>query len=58
MFNADLLINGYAEPYTFPPDVTYSKLFVNFAKEAREQEVGLWSYGYEGTTRGDLDKRK
>lgn len=58
MLNADMLINGYAEPYTFPPDVTYSKMFVKFAKEAREKEVGLWSYGYEGTTRGDLDKRK
>ena len=55
MFNADLVINGYAEPSTFQPDVKYSDSFVKFAREAREQNTGLWAYGENGTTRGDLD---
>lgn len=55
MFNADLVLNGYAEPSTYPPDVTYSEYFRKFAREAREKEVGLWAYGPEGTTKGDLD---
>ncbi|QPC48315.1 nuclease [Mangrovibacillus cuniculi] len=57
MFNADLLLNGYAEPSTFPPDVSYSKLFRKFAEEAREKEVGLWSIGPNGTTSGDFDQK-
>ena len=55
MFNADLIINGYAEPSTFQPDVKYSDYFIEFAREAREHNTGLWAYGENGTTRGDLD---
>ncbi|KUP09667.1 thermonuclease [Bacillus coahuilensis m2-6] len=56
MFNAQLVIEGYAEPSTYPPDVKYSDYFRKFAREARENEVGLWSFGRDGTTRGDLDE--
>ena len=55
MFNADLVLNGYAEPSTYPPDVKYAEFFRKFAREAREKEVGLWAYGEYGTTKGDLD---
>lgn len=55
MFNADLVLNGYAEPATYPPDVKYSDYFVKFAKEARENNTGLWAFGENGTTKGDLD---
>jgi|GEM_PF-886549 len=55
MFNADLVINGYAEPSTYPPDVKYSDYFVKFAREARTNGTGLWAYGENGTTKGDLD---
>jgi micrococcal nuclease len=55
MFNADLVLNGYAEPSTYPPDVKYSDYFVKFAREAREANKGLWAFGSEGTTKGDLD---
>jgi micrococcal nuclease len=55
MFNADLVINGYAEPSTYPPDVKYSEYFRKFAREAREANKGLWAYGSEGTTKGDFD---
>ncbi|WP_333880347.1 thermonuclease family protein [Lysinibacillus capsici] len=55
MFNAKLVLDGYAEPSTYNPDVTYSEYFVTFASEARNQNKGLWAYGAEGTTKGDLD---
>lgn len=42
MFNAELILNGYAEPYPFPPDVKYKDYFEKFAREAREQGLGLW----------------
>jgi micrococcal nuclease len=57
MFNADLVLNGFAEPSTFPPDVKYSEYFVKFAREARESGTGLWAFGTEGTTKGDLDTK-
>lgn len=55
MFNADLVINGYAEPATYPPDIRYAEYFRKFAREARDQGIGLWAYGEEGTTKGDFD---
>lgn len=42
MFNANLVLNGYANSATYPPDVKYSKLFIKFEKEAREKNLGLW----------------
>ncbi|PKG26956.1 nuclease [Cytobacillus horneckiae] len=58
MFNADFVINGFAEPSTYPPDVKYSDYFVKFAKVAREQNTGLWAFGENGTTKGDLDPKE
>ncbi|UXH46454.1 thermonuclease family protein [Rossellomorea vietnamensis] len=58
MFNADLVLNGYAEPSTYNPDVKYSDYFVKFAREARENGTGLWAYGENGTTKGDLDAKE
>lgn len=58
MFNAQLVLNGYAEPSTYPPDVKYSDYFVKFAKEARADETGLWAFSEDGTTKGDLDPKE
>lgn len=58
MFNVDLVINGFAEPSTYPPDIKYSDYFVKFAKEAREQNTGLWAFGENETTKGDLDPKE
>ncbi len=55
MFNAELLLKGYAEPSTFPPDVKFSPYFRKFAREARSSKVGLWGFGDKGTTTGDFD---
>lgn len=55
LFNAKLVLDGYAEPSTYNPDVTYSEYFKNFAREARESSTGLWAIASEGTTKGDFD---
>ena len=44
MLNADLVLNGYAEPSTFIPDVKYRAYFVKFAREARDRNTGLWAF--------------
>ncbi|MEW5933446.1 MAG: stalk domain-containing protein [Bacillota bacterium] len=48
MFNAELLLEGYAHVMTVPPDVRYADLFVWLAREAREAGRGLWGAGGEG----------
>ncbi|OIQ59720.1 thermonuclease precursor [Moorella thermoacetica] len=42
MYNAELLLNGYAQVMTVPPNVKYADLFVKLQKEAREAGKGLW----------------
>jgi len=42
MFNAELLLEGYAQVMTVPPNVKYADLFVKLQREAREAEKGLW----------------
>ena len=42
MFNAELLLQGYAELMTIPPDVKYVDLFRPMAAEARDADRGLW----------------
>lgn len=44
LFVNDYLVRqGYAYVYTFPPDVKYSKQFVQAQREARENNRGLWT---------------
>lgn len=43
MVNAILVAEGYAQVATFPPDVKYVDLFLNWQQEAREAGRGLWS---------------
>lgn len=54
MFNARALAEGFAQPYTFPPDVRYAELFMEVATEARDEGRGLWSISRQGTTRGTV----
>ena len=43
LFNAILLLEGYAQVATYPPDVKYiDKYFVGFQAEARNANKGLW----------------
>lgn len=42
MFNARLLLDGYAQLMTIQPNSRYANLFVHFQREAREANKGLW----------------
>jgi micrococcal nuclease len=42
MFNAELLLEGYAQVMTVPPNVKYADLFAELQREAREAQKGLW----------------
>jgi len=43
MFNATLLIEGYAQIATYPPNVRYVDVFRDLQREAREANRGLWA---------------
>ena len=43
MFNAKLLLEGYAQVMTVQPNSLYSEIFVRFQREAREEKKGLWA---------------
>ena len=43
MVNAIMLTQGYATNVTIQPDVKYAQLFLGFTREARLNNVGLWS---------------
>lgn len=53
MFNAALVINGYAQASTYEPDVKYSELFRELSRQARIDKKGLWKISENGTTKGD-----
>ncbi|WP_253256508.1 MULTISPECIES: thermonuclease family protein [unclassified Neomoorella] len=42
MYNAELLLNGYAQVMTVPPNVKYADLFIKLQQEARQAGKGLW----------------
>jgi micrococcal nuclease len=41
--NLSLVRDGYAVPYTFPPNVAHTNEFVSAAADARNAGRGLWS---------------
>ncbi len=41
--NLSLVHDGYAVPYTFPPNVAHTNEFVSAAADARQAGRGLWS---------------
>ena len=53
--NAELIKEGYASLYTFPPNVKYVDLFVKLQKEAREGAKGFWG-GYKTVDSGEAYK--
>jgi micrococcal nuclease len=50
MFNAILLLYGYAQVMTVPPNVKYVDYFLKFQREAREKGAGLWKSTQSKTT--------
>jgi len=55
MFNAILVIQGYAQAATYPPDVKYAEYFAKYEAEARENNRGLWALE-EKTKSQNLDR--
>lgn len=43
--NEELVRQGFAKVYTYPPDVKYTEKFIVAQKEAREKKLGLWAEG-------------
>jgi micrococcal nuclease len=43
MFNARLLLEGYAQTMTIQPNSRYAELFVRFQREAKTNNRGLWN---------------
>jgi len=43
MFNAELLLQGYAQVMTITPNVKYADRFLKFEQEARAAGKGLWA---------------
>jgi micrococcal nuclease len=42
MVNAELVLRGYAQVMTVPPNVRYQQLFLRLQRDAREAGRGLW----------------
>jgi len=42
MVNAELVRQGYAQVYTYPPDVKYNEQFLELERKAREKGRGCW----------------
>lgn len=47
LFNAVLLLEGYAQVMTVPPNVNYVDFFTAFQREARDADKGLWGLARE-----------
>lgn len=43
LINEVLVKEGYANSYTYPPDVKYQDRFIQAEREARENKRGLWA---------------
>lgn len=43
MLNARLVLDGYANAYTYPPNVKYTEVLKDLQSEARESGRGLWA---------------
>lgn len=41
--NQELVAQGFASSYSYPPNIKYQDLFVATQKKAREEGLGLWS---------------
>ena len=43
LINQELVMQGYAKSYSYPPDIKYQDKFVAAEKKAREDKLGLWT---------------
>jgi len=50
MVNAVLVLQGYAQVATFPPDVKYAGLFLELQRQAQEDGAGMWGLSDTGSS--------
>ena len=43
LMNLELVAQGFAASYSYPPDIKYQERFVAAEKQAREDKFGLWT---------------
>jgi micrococcal nuclease len=43
LVNYEIIRHGYAQPLTIPPNVAFSDLMVDAARQAERDDAGLWS---------------
>lgn len=43
LINQELVAQGFAQSYSYPPDIKYQDNFVAAEKKAREDKLGLWT---------------
>ena len=55
--NLELVRQGYAQVYTYPPNVTHTEKFVAAQREARENGLNIW-HATNGLTESPSDFRK
>ncbi len=53
MYNETLLVEGYANTMTVPPNVMFSEKFIEVEREAREKKKGLWEEPQENNFKSD-----
>lgn len=41
--NYNLVLEGFAQVYTYPPDIKHNELFLQAQRQAREESRGLWN---------------
>ncbi|MBI5231924.1 MAG: thermonuclease family protein [Coriobacteriales bacterium] len=49
LFNARLMIGGYAQMMTYPPNVKYVDYYLKYQREARSKNRGLWAIPVAGS---------
>jgi micrococcal nuclease len=47
--NLEMVKSGFANAYTYPPDVKYTDMFVEAERLARESNAGLWQKSFSET---------
>lgn len=56
MFNAQLVKNGYAHAYSYPPDVKHIPIFRELEKNAMNSSLGLWNKDLESKFTSDSNQ--
>jgi micrococcal nuclease len=56
LVNAEMLKDGYAVLFTFPPNIRHVEEFTSAQRQARERRLGIWSH--DGLSQPPVEYRK